>query len=145
MTPSQILSLAYLAGVVLGYFAGAWLPWWIAGLPCYAGAFGAWLVARADAENTREQVTAYAAGMLMGSCASASVVSLLCTVPHATGAIEGVDPCAAPVLVGLFYAAGVWHRDDNPPAFPSTRAQVNALAFGLYLATLALAAVMGAL
>lgn len=33
-----------LAGLVLGYLSGLFLPWWISGIPCYVGAAIVWCV-----------------------------------------------------------------------------------------------------
>ena len=142
MNPAQILSLAFLAGLVPGYCAGAWCPWWLAGFPCYVAAFITYKVAKADPDHTPEQVGAYTTGMLMGGCAAASVVGWVCAEPHATGVLHGLDPCAAPLVVGLLYAVGVWADEMNPPAFPATRSQVAWAGFALYCFALGVGAWM---
>jgi hypothetical protein len=138
MNPAQILSLAYLVGTAYGMLAGALCPWWLAGAPCYALAGAAHLAFR-DPDWSPAERSAAVSGAMFGSCAAATVVSMICNLPHETGALEGFDPCAVPIIIALVYAAGVWHDEMNPPTWPATRMQVLAACCALYLTTCGLA------
>lgn len=137
MSPAQALALYYLAGTVVGYVAGSMLPWWIAGLPCYVAAGATYAAARTDKENTREDLTAYGVGMLMGSLAAATVVSMVCDVPHGTAVLDGLDPCAAPIVIALLAAVVAWGDERWPPRWPDTPRSINVAAFILYAVTVA--------
>lgn len=141
MSPSQILALAFLFGLLPGYLAGAWCPWWLAGLPCYAAALLVFRVASTDEENAPVEVAAASSGVLCGSNAAAFSV-VLCHHEHGHGAVDGLDPCAAALLVGLVYAVYVWRDEANPPHFPSDKRGVWLAGLGLYIATVGLAYVM---
>lgn len=139
MNPAQILSLAYLGGTAWGMFSGALFPWWLSGAPCYGLAGLVYLAILDDGCWTPAERSAAVNGALFGSCAAATVVSMICNVPHETGALEGLDPCAAPIILTLVYAAGVWRDEMNPPTWPATRMQVFAACCALYFTTCGLA------
>lgn len=135
MNPSQILSLAFLFGLFPGYLAGSWCPWWLAGLPCYAAALLVHRVASADEESTPLGASAASTGVLVGSFAEALSV-VMCRGQHASWTIDGLDPCAAALMVGLAYAVYVWRDELNPPAFPRDWRGVWLASLGLYVATI---------
>ena len=139
MNPAQILSLAYLGGTAYGMLAGALCPWWLAGAPCYALAGFVYLAVRDDAGWSPPERTAAVNGAMFGSCAAATVVSMICNLPHETGALDGLDPCAVPIVIALVYASGVWRDEIDPPTWPATRMQVFAACCALYLTTCVLA------
>lgn len=138
MNPSQILSLAFLGGLLPGYLAGSLCPWWLAGLPCYATALLVNRVGSSSEENTPLDVSTASTGVLVGSCASA-LSGVMCRGGHACWTIDGLDPCAAALLVGLVYATYVWRDELNPPRFPDDWRGVWLTSLILYIAAVALA------